>query len=60
VILSAIADKLKRRSKDDLLGRGAGYPAPPPQIPGCGMRLSCTGLLSEVERDRRSGLGQPV
>src|SRR3954451_181506 len=36
VILSAIAEKLKRRSKDDLSGRGAGYPAPPFQIPGCG------------------------
>jgi hypothetical protein len=36
IILSAIAERLKRRSKDDLSGRGAGYPAPPPQIPACG------------------------
>ena len=27
VILSAIAEKLKRQSKDDLSGRGAGYRA---------------------------------
>ena len=27
MILSAIAEKLKRRSKDDLSGRGAGYRA---------------------------------
>ena len=57
MILSAIAEKLKRRSKDDLSGRGAGYPAPPPQIPACGFPAPGSCRRSNVIDVR--GLGGP-
>ena len=57
VILSAIAEKLKRRSKGDLSGRGAGCPAPPPQIPACGFPAPGSCRRSNVIDVR--GLGGP-
>jgi hypothetical protein len=35
MILNALVARLKRRSKDDLSGRGADYPTSPPQTPAC-------------------------
>ena len=57
MILSAIAERLKRRSKDDLSGRGAGYPAPPPQIPACGFPAPGSCRRSNATGIR--GLGGP-
>src|SRR3954452_3612793 len=57
MILSAIAERLKRRSKDDLSGRGAGYPAPPPQIPACG--LPAPGSCRRSNVIDVQGLGGP-
>src|SRR3954463_1348900 len=60
MILSVIAEKLKRRSKDDGSGRGAGCPAPPPQIPACGFPApgSCRRSNATEVRDL-NGLCSP-
>ena len=61
MILSAIVERLKGRSKDDLSGRGAGYPAPPAQIPDVRLCRVAQPLLAFAPTDPtvrryRSGL----
>ena len=54
--------KIVARASDNTIGRtvavGTGLPRPPRADPG--VRLSRTGLLPEVERDRGSGLWRPM